>query len=64
MFIKFMKFFNKNYHSHLYKKVGFSETSNSYERYSIRHYKCIHCGKTKDVDGRYDTVEMSGKVTY
>ena len=52
MFKILNKFFK--FHNHLYRKVGFKQVSNSYERYSIRLYRCEICGKEKWVDGRFD----------
>ena len=41
---------------HEYLKMGFSIAEDSNERYSIREYECIHCGKIKKVDGRRDYI--------
>ena len=44
-------------HKYIYK--GFTETSDNYTRYSIRHYKCEKCGKEILIDGRLiDKVEI------
>lgn len=41
-------------HKHNYIQVGFEQAESSYERYSIRIYKCSTCHKIKRIDGRLD----------
>ena len=41
-------------HKHEFVQVGFRQAEDRYSRYSIRKYQCMHCGHTKEVDGRFD----------
>lgn len=45
------------FHQHTYVKIGFREASNQTHRWSVRRYRCDHCGKEKWVDGRFDPYE-------
>lgn len=39
---------------HSYVRAGFRQEEENGVRYSIRHYKCKHCGKMVYADGRCD----------
>lgn len=47
-------FLKRIFHKHQYEKIGWYEEEENNEMYSIRIYKCTECGKTIEVDGRYD----------
>lgn len=49
-------------HKHNFVKIGYRQTEDRFERYSIRHYHCQACGKEKWVDGRYDTINKDTKL--
>lgn len=48
------KLWKRMTHKHNYIQVGFEQAESSYERYSIRIYKCSKCHKIKRIDGRLD----------
>lgn len=45
-------------HKHSYEKISWHEEYDPVHnlRYSMRTYRCAKCGKTIEVDGRYDTI--------
>lgn len=50
------EFFKRLFCKHDYLKTGWEEEYDDKrnERYSVRYYTCLKCGKEIEVDGRYD----------
>lgn len=48
------KWFSSLFCKHSFSQVGWLETSDGNVRFSLRLYRCEHCGKERWIDGRND----------